>query len=75
MEISINVKDSLLSDFGVIHIQEFLRKQLQLYELQLSANKITKHLKNSKNVDWNKEFDNAKQKAWEEYNDKFLKKD
>lgn len=35
MEITINVKESSLSDFGLIHIQEFSQRQMQLYELQV----------------------------------------
>ena len=73
MEISINIKDNLLSDFGVIHIRNFLQRQLQLYELQLSANRITKHLKDSKNVNWENELDTARKEAWDEYQQKFFK--
>lgn len=72
MEISINVNDKLLSDFGVIYIQEFLQRQLELRELQLSANHITKYLKASKNVDWESKFETARQDAWDEYKHKFL---
>ncbi len=72
MEISINVKDNLLKDFGLIHVQEFLQRQLQLYELQISANRITNYLQDT-NVDWEKEFENERQIAWNEYKDKFLK--
>lgn len=75
MEISINVKDNLLSDFGIIHIKEFLQRQLQLYELQLSANRITKHMKESKNVNWENEFETARKKAWDEYQQKFFNTD
>ena len=73
MEISINIKDNLLSDFGVIHIRDFLQRQLQIYELQLSANHITKHLKDSKNVNWENEFETARKEAWDEYQQKFFK--
>ncbi len=72
MQISINVNDSLLSDFGVIYIQEFLQKQLELRELQLSANRITKYLQASKNTNWENEFEIARQDAWDEYKHKFL---
>ena len=72
MEISINVKDNLLKDFGLIHVQEFLQRQMQLYELQISANRITNYLQDT-NVDWEKEFENKRQIAWNEYKDKFLK--
>ena len=73
MEISVNVKENLLSDFGVIHVQEFLQRQLQLFELQLSANRISKYLKENKNVNWESEFDGARKDAWSEYQQKFFK--
>ena len=72
MEIIVNVKENLLSNFGVIHIQEFLQRQLQLYELQISANKITNYLQNSKTVNWEDEFEKAKEGAWDEYKQKFF---
>ena len=75
MEISINVKENLLSDFGAIHVQEFLQGQLQLFELQVSANKISKHLQESKNVNWKSEFEDAREDAWSEYQQKFFKKE
>ena len=71
MEITVNVKENMLSDFGLIHIQEFLQRQLQLYELQISANRITNYLKENKTVNWEAEFDNARQSAWNEYQHKF----
>ncbi|RLD50804.1 MAG: hypothetical protein DRJ05_19165 [Bacteroidetes bacterium] len=72
MEISINVNDRLLSDFGVIYIKGFLQKQLELQELQLSANRITKHLQASKNIDWEIEFETARQQAWEEHKQNYI---
>jgi len=72
MEISINVKDNLLKDFGIIHVQEFLQRQLQLYELQISANRITKHLQ-STNVNWEHELEQQRQSAWDDYKQKFFK--
>lgn len=72
MEITVNVKENMLSDFGIIHIQEFLQRQLQLYELQISANKITQYLQANKGVNWNEELENARQSAWNEYQHKFF---
>jgi len=72
MEISIKVKDSLLKDFGIIHVQEFLQRQIQLYELQISANQITKHLQ-AENINWEQEFEQLRHSAWEEYKQKFFK--
>ncbi len=73
MEISIKVNDGLLLDFGVIYIQEYLQKQIELKELQISANRITKYIQNEKEINWEDEFNEAKQEAWDEYKNKFLK--
>ncbi len=72
MQINITVNECLLSDFGLIYIQEFLQKQLELRELQLSANRITKFLQSKENVNWEDEFDIAREDAWNEYKHKFL---
>ncbi len=71
MEISIQVKDSLLHEFGVLHVREFLQRQMQLFELQLLANNITKHLQ-SEQINWSAEFEQGRQDAWAEYKQKFL---
>ena len=75
MEITLNVKDTLLSEFGAIQIKQFLEKQLQLFELQILANNITKKLQSAKNVNWKEELDKARQEAWDEYKDKFFNSD
>lgn len=75
MQVSINVNDDLISDFGIIYIQEFLQKQLELHELQISANKITKYLQSNDSIDWEKELDIAREEAWNEYKTKFTNKD
>jgi hypothetical protein len=72
MEISIKINDSLLSDFGVMYIKEFLQKQVELKELQISANRVTKYLQDEKKTKWEEEFEKAKQEAWDEYKYKFL---
>ncbi|MEA3450659.1 MAG: hypothetical protein U9Q83_02005 [Bacteroidota bacterium] len=72
MEIRIKVNDSLLSDFGIIYIQEYLQKQIELKELQISANRVSKYLLDEKHIKWEEEFNTAKQEAWDEYKSKFL---
>jgi len=72
MEISIKVNESLLSDFGVIYIKEYLQKQIELKELQISANRVSKYLLKEKHIKWEEEFETAKQEAWDEYKHNFL---
>lgn len=75
MEILFDIKDSSIKNFGIVHIQKFLDKQLHLYELQVAANKLTKAIQNSPDVNWENEFEQARQKAWDEFNSKFLDKE
>lgn len=71
MELSIKVKDDLLQNFGIIYIQTYLQKQIQLLELQFLADKLSATLQESTDTDWEAEFEQARQEAWEEYKVKF----
>jgi len=72
MQITLDIKDTVIKDFGIIQMQAFLEKQLQLLELQMLANKITDKLKQAVNVDWEFELDNARNSAWNDYKLSFL---
>jgi len=75
MEIQLKINDTLLADLGTLYVKQFLEKQLQLLELQLSANKVSKAMQDQKDVNWEKEFDKARKEAWNEYENKFLNTD
>ena len=75
MEILFNLKESSIKNFGIVHIQNFLENQLHLYELQIAANRLTKALQETPNVNWEDEFEQARQKAWDEYDSIFLNKE
>ena len=75
MEIQLKINDTLLADLGTLYVKQFLEKQLQLLELQLSANKVNKAMQDQKDVNWEKEFDKARKEAWNEYENKFLNTD
>ncbi len=72
MQITLDIKETVVKDFGLFQLQSFFEKQLQLLELQLLANKVTDKLKQANNVDWNMEFENARKDAWNEYKLAFL---
>jgi len=72
MQITLDIKDTVIKDFGIIQMQAFFEKQLQLLELQMLANKITDKLKQAVNVDWEFELDNARNSAWNDYKLSFL---
>ncbi len=60
MELSVKIKDDLLQTFGVIYIQTYLQKQIQLLELQILSEKLSKTIQESTDVDWEEEFEQAK---------------
>jgi len=72
MQITLEIKETVVKDFGLNQIQAFFEKQLQLLELQMLANKISESLKLSPNVDWNFELENSRTEAWAEYKTLFL---
>ena len=72
MQITLDIKETVVKDFGLYQIQHFFEKQLQLLELQLLANKITDKLKQAIDVDWELEFENSRKEAWDEYKLLFL---
>jgi len=74
MQITLDIKETVLKDFGLFQIQNFFQKQLQLLELQLLADKIGSKLSETKDIDWENEFDMARTEAWNEYKTLFLNK-
>jgi len=72
MQITLDIKENTIKDFGLYQIRSFFEKQLQLLELQLQAKKISEALSQSKSVDWESEFEKAREDAWVEYKTSFL---
>jgi hypothetical protein len=72
MQITLDIKETVVKDFGLFQIQSFFEKQLQLLELQLLANKITDKLKQSNDTNWEFELENSREEAWLEYKSSFL---
>ncbi|MCU0392071.1 MAG: hypothetical protein MUE81_13205 [Thermoflexibacter sp.] len=72
MELSIKVKDDLVQTFGAIYIQAYLQKQIQLLELQILAEKLSTSIQEETDTNWEAEFEQARQEAWEEYKVKFI---
>ncbi len=71
MELSIKIKDDILQSFGIIYVQTYLQKQVQLLELQFLAEKMSTALSESTDTDWETELEQARQTAWDEYKVKF----
>ncbi|MEO6167603.1 MAG: hypothetical protein ABIO46_14440 [Chitinophagales bacterium] len=65
--IQINISDEALDILGKKKIEELAEREaadLQFAELQ---KKLIRKLKNTKGVDWEKEFESARQKAYQEW--------
>jgi hypothetical protein len=70
-EITLSVKDEVIKEYGTLFIKDFFEKQLENLNLLRQMDKIKKHILSS-NMDYEKELENVRQKAWDEYKGDFL---
>lgn len=70
-EITLSIKDEIIKEYGKVFIKEFFEKQLENLSLLRQMDNIKKHIVSS-NLDYAKELENIRQKAWEEYKEDFL---
>lgn len=68
-EITIPIKDNLAQALGIEYLRKYFSKQVELLELQQLADKIGKTMQKV-NINWDEEFDKARQLAWKEYKSK-----
>ena len=68
-EITIPIKDKLAHALGIEYLRKYFSRQVELLELQQLADKIGKSMRNA-DVNWDAEFDKARQLAWKEYKSK-----
>ena len=68
-KISIPIKDNLAQALGIEYLKKYFSRQMELLELQQVADKIGKTIQKV-NINWDKEFDKARQLAWKEYKSK-----
>lgn len=64
--IQIPISDALIQQLGHQAITEFLQRQMQLLRLQLLADNLSTSVERS-GIDWEQELEDARQKAWEIY--------
>jgi len=62
-EITLNVKDEVIKEYGTLFIKISLKKQLENLSLLRQMDKIKTHILSS-NMDYEKELENIRQKAW-----------
>jgi hypothetical protein len=70
-EITLSVKDEVIKEYGTLFIKDFFEKQLENLSLLRQMEKIKTHILSS-NMDYEKELENIRQKAWDEYKGDFL---
>ena len=70
-EITLNIKDEVIKEYGTLFIKDFFEKQLETLSLLRQMDKIKTQVLSS-NMDYEKEIENIRQKAWEEYKEGFL---
>ena len=68
-EITIPIKENLAQSLGIEYLRKYFSKQVELLELQQLAEKIGKTMRKV-NINWDEEFDKARQLAWKEYKSK-----
>jgi hypothetical protein len=67
--IQIEIKDSLAQSLGLKAIQEHFRRELELLEIELLAQKLNKSITTS-GIEWDTELENARSEAYAEYKNK-----
>jgi hypothetical protein len=70
-EITLNVKDEIIKEYGKVFIKDFFEKQLENLSLIRQMDEIKTHILSS-NMDYENELENIRQEAWEEYKKDFL---
>ncbi len=71
--IQLDIDETLIKTIGVQAIKEFIERQLSLLRVQYSGEKISQDIKEA-GFDHDKEVEEARQEAWQEYKSKYLPK-
>lgn len=70
-EITFKLKDDMVKDYGELFIKNFVEKQMEYLALIQAMNKIEGEINASK-MDYDKELETVREKAWKEYKKDFL---
>ena len=72
MIIEIEVKDGFLQQLGIERAREILQNRMDAEEFRLAATRIHQAMDEAakEGVDWETEFEQARQQSWEEYQNK-----
>lgn len=65
--LQIDVQDDLINLFGTQAIKQFIEEELAYKKFRLLELELNKALSQASDVNWEQEFEIARQKAFEEY--------
>lgn len=68
--IQIQVQDEIVHRLGVERIKQLVQHTIDAEEFRLSAEHIRQAMNMASDIDWEAEFENARQEAWREYKQK-----
>ena len=69
-EITLKLEDDVIKDYGELYIKNFVEKQMEYLSLLRQMDKIEAQINISK-MDYDKELENIRQKAWQDYKEDF----
>jgi hypothetical protein len=69
-EITLKLEDDVIKDYGELYIKNFVEKQMEYLSLLRQMDKIEEQINISK-ADYDKELENIRQKAWQDYKEDF----
>ena len=69
-EITLRLEDDVIKDYGELYIKNFVEKQMEYLSLLREMDKIEEQINISK-MDYDKELENIRQKAWQDYKKDF----
>jgi hypothetical protein len=68
--IQLHVQDDLIQQLGIGAVKQLLEEELTYQRFRLIENRIQSAMHEAQDVNWEEEFENARQKAYEEYRQK-----
>lgn len=68
--IQVKIQDDLVQQLGLRAVEQLLEEELVYQRFKLLENRIQSVMHETENVDWEDEFERARQQAYEEYRQK-----
>lgn len=69
-EITVKIEDEVIKNYGELFIKNFIEKQVEHLSLLRTMDNIETQV-NASGMDYEKELEDVRQKAWDEYKKEF----